>query len=55
MIDPKRVELTGYNNIPHLLVPVVVEAAQSVSALKWALKEMDRRYIKFAESGVKKY
>lgn len=53
MIDPKRVELTGYNNIPHLLVPVVVEAAQSVSALKWALKEMDRRYIKFAESGVK--
>lgn len=53
MIDPKRVELTGYNNIPHLLVPVVVEAAQSVSALKWAVKEMDRRYIKFAESGVK--
>ncbi|MFI5265602.1 MAG: DNA translocase FtsK, partial [Candidatus Levyibacteriota bacterium] len=53
MIDPKRVELTGYNNIPHLLVPVVVEAAQSVSALKWALKEMDKRYIKFAESGVK--
>ena len=53
MIDPKRVELTPYNNIPHLLVPVVVEAAQSVSALKWAVKEMDRRYIKFAESGVK--
>lgn len=53
MIDPKRVELTGYNNLPHLLVPVVVEAAQSVSALKWALKEMDKRYIKFAESGVK--
>jgi len=53
MIDPKRVELTGYNNIPHLMVPVVVEADQSVSALKWALKEMDRRYIRFAESGVK--
>lgn len=53
MIDPKRVELTGYNDIPHLLVPVVVEPAQAVSALKWALKEMDRRYIKFAESGVK--
>lgn len=53
MIDPKRVELTGYNDIPHLLVPVVVEPAQAVSALKWALKEMERRYIKFAESGVK--
>lgn len=53
MIDPKRVELTGYNDIPHLLSPVVVEAEQSVSALKWALKEMDRRYSKFAEAGVK--
>lgn len=53
MIDPKRVELTGYNGIPHLLSPVVVEAEQSVSALKWALKEMDRRYTKFAEAGVK--
>lgn len=53
MIDPKRVELTGYNDIPHLLSPVIVEADQSVSALKWALKEMDRRYTKFAEAGVK--
>ncbi len=53
MIDPKRVELTGYNDIPHLLTPVVVEASQSVSALKWALKEMDKRYTKFAEAGVK--
>lgn len=53
LIDPKRVELTGYNDIPHLLVPVVVEPSQSVSALKWALKEMDRRYIKFAERGVR--
>ena len=53
MIDPKRVELTGYNGIPHLLSPVIVEAEQSVSALKWALKEMDRRYTKFAEAGVK--
>lgn len=53
MIDPKRVELTGYNDIPHLLSPVIVEAEQSVSALKWALKEMDRRYTKFAEAGVK--
>ncbi len=53
MIDPKRVELTGYNDIPHLLSPVVVEPEKSVSALKWALKEMDKRYTKFAEAGVK--
>lgn len=53
LIDPKRVELTGYNDIPHLLTPVVVEADKSVSALKWALKEMDRRYIKFADAGVR--
>lgn len=53
MIDPKRVELTGYNNIPHLLTPVVVETDKAVSALKWAMKEMDARYVKFAESGVR--
>jgi S-DNA-T family DNA segregation ATPase FtsK/SpoIIIE len=53
MIDPKRVELTGYNNIPHLLTPVVVEAEKAVSALKWAMKEMDRRYVQFQDSGVK--
>lgn len=53
MIDPKRVELTGYNDIPHLLYPVVVETAQAVSALKWAMKEMDRRYVQFQDSGVK--
>lgn len=53
MIDPKRVELTAYNDIPHLLSPVVVEADKSVSALKWAVKEMDKRYIKFAEAGVR--
>lgn len=53
MIDPKRVELTAYNDIPHLLVPVVVEPSEAVSALKWAMKEMDKRYIKFAESGVR--
>lgn len=53
MVDPKRVELTGYNGIPHLLTPVVVEPEKCVSALKWAMKEMDRRYIKFADSGVR--
>ena len=44
MIDPKRVELTLYNKIPHLLTPVVTEAKKSILALKWAAKEMDRRY-----------
>lgn len=44
MIDPKRVELTLYNAIPHLLAPVVTDAKKTILALKWAAKEMDRRY-----------
>lgn len=51
MVDPKRVELTCYNGIPHLLAPVVTEVDRTVSALKWAVHEMERRYKIFAETG----
>lgn len=53
LVDPKRVELTAYNGIPHLLVPVIVEPKKVVSALKWATAEMEERYKKLAEAGVK--
>lgn len=53
LVDPKRVELTGYNGIPHLLTPVIVDPGQVVSALKWAMAEMERRYKVFAEVGAR--
>jgi len=53
MVDPKRVELTGYNGIPHLLAPVVVETERVVSALQWVLREMDMRYQKLAQVGTR--
>lgn len=53
LVDPKRVELTGYNDIPHLLTPVIVEPSKVVSALKWAVALMDKRYKQLAEVGVR--
>jgi S-DNA-T family DNA segregation ATPase FtsK/SpoIIIE len=51
MVDPKMVELTNYNGIPHLIRPVVVELEEVVKVLNWTTKEMDRRYRVFAEAG----
>jgi S-DNA-T family DNA segregation ATPase FtsK/SpoIIIE len=53
MIDPKMVELTSYNGIPHLLAPVVVDLERVVDVLKWATREMDRRYKVFSRLGVR--
>jgi S-DNA-T family DNA segregation ATPase FtsK/SpoIIIE len=52
LIDPKRVELKRYDKLPHLLTPVIVEPEKSVSALAWAVAEMNRRYKMLAEGGV---
>jgi S-DNA-T family DNA segregation ATPase FtsK/SpoIIIE len=51
LVDPKRVELAPYNDIPHLLTPVIVEPEKCISALKWAVAEMERRYTELADAG----
>ncbi len=51
MVDPKRVELTLYNGIPHLLTPVITDAAKTVNALKWTIGEMERRFDVLAKAG----
>ncbi len=53
LIDPKRVEFSSYNNIPHLLAPVITESEKILSSLKWAMAEMDRRYKLFQSVGVR--
>lgn len=53
MIDPKIVELSVYNGIPHLMIPVVTDPKKAAAALNWAVAEMTNRYKKFAESGVR--
>lgn len=53
LVDPKVVELTHYNGIPHLLIPVVTEPVKAAAALNWACAEMDERYKKFAGRGVR--
>lgn len=53
LIDPKRVELSNYNGIPHLLVPVVCEPKKSLGALQWAVTEMENRFMTIEEAGVR--
>ncbi|MGP1584894.1 MAG: DNA translocase FtsK 4TM domain-containing protein [Schwartzia sp. (in: firmicutes)] len=53
LIDPKMVELSGYNDIPHLMAPVVTDAQKAASVLNWSVREMENRYAKFAQTGVR--
>ncbi len=53
LVDPKRVELTGYNGIPHLLSPVITDTEKVVGALQWVQREMDARYHRFSQVGTR--
>ncbi len=53
LIDPKRVEMSHYQDLPHLIAPVVVDAKKAAGALTWAVREMERRYDVLAEAGVR--
>ncbi len=53
LVDPKMVELAPYNDIPHLITPVITDAKQATVALKWAVEEMERRYELFVQNGVR--
>jgi S-DNA-T family DNA segregation ATPase FtsK/SpoIIIE len=53
LIDPKRVEMTQYNSIPHLATPVIVDTTKAIDALRWLLAEMDQRYKKLAAAGAR--
>jgi S-DNA-T family DNA segregation ATPase FtsK/SpoIIIE len=53
MVDPKKVELSTYNDLPHLIAPVITEAAQAAAALNWLVKEMEKRYEMLKQVGVR--
>ena len=53
MIDPKMLELSAYNGIPHLLTPVITDPQKAITALAWAVGEMEERYKRMAELGVR--
>lgn len=53
LVDPKRVEMKPYEDIPHLLTPIITEPEKTISALKWAVNEMERRYILMEQEGVR--
>ena len=53
LVDPKMVELSGYNGIPHLMVPVVTDPKKAASVLNWSVQEMEKRYSRFAENNVR--
>lgn len=53
MIDPKRVELTAYNNIPHLISPVITEGKKALGVFRWAISEMEKRYIQLESAGAR--